>query len=138
MSTCESCAVGKAKQKNVPKVSEHIKSDKPGERIFLDISTIKGEKDGPKVNVKNQWRIMVDECTSLKFSDFFKTKNGMVEPTLEQFNRWSKKGIMVQYLRCDNAGENKTLEKRSQSSDWKMNIQFEYTARATPQQNHLA
>jgi hypothetical protein len=35
----------------------------------------------------------------------------------------------------DNAGENKLLQKRSESKDWKLGIKFKYTARATPQQN---
>jgi hypothetical protein len=52
MEPCESCAVVKAKQKNVPKKSEHVQAVKPGERIYLDISSIKGEKEGPKVNPK--------------------------------------------------------------------------------------
>ena len=38
----------------------------------------------------------------------------------------------------DGAGENLTLKERSASSAWKLNIQFEITARDTPQQNHLA
>jgi hypothetical protein len=38
----------------------------------------------------------------------------------------------------DNAGENKLLQQRAESNDWKLNIQYEYTARDTPQQNHLA
>jgi hypothetical protein len=38
----------------------------------------------------------------------------------------------------DNAGENKLLQSRCESADWKFWIQPEYTARYTPQQNHLA
>jgi len=138
LGTCESCAAGKAKQKNVPKASEHAQATMAGERIFLDISTIKGEKDGPKVNAKKNWRIMVDERTNMKFTKFFTTKNGMIEPTLAQLERWRQAGIKVKYIRCDNAGENKKLEERSDSADWKMGLRFEYTARDTPQQNHLA
>jgi hypothetical protein len=44
----------------------------------------------------------------------------------------------VKYIRMDNAGENKLLQKRAESKDWKLNITYEYTARDTPQQNHLA
>ena len=33
---------------------------------------------------------------------------------------------------CDNAGENKKLEKRCGSADWKLDVKFEYTARDTP------
>eukprot|EP00957_Ditylum_brightwellii_P063853 4845283-Ditylum_brightwellii.AAC.1 len=100
MNTCESCALDKARQKNVSKDSDYEKAKKPGERIFLDIVTIKGEKDGPKMNVRKHWRIMVDEYSSLNSPNSSKLK---------------------------------------MSKDWKMALEFEFTARATPsQQNHLA
>eukprot|EP00957_Ditylum_brightwellii_P073664 5597242-Ditylum_brightwellii.AAC.1 len=113
MKTCEACAVGKARQKNVPKDSSHEHATKPGERIFIDITTIKGKKDGPEFNPKKQWLIKVDEYSMLKFSNFYKTKNGMVEPTLEQMLRWNQSGRNVLFICCDNTGENKTHEKRS-------------------------
>eukprot|EP00957_Ditylum_brightwellii_P204087 15337618-Ditylum_brightwellii.AAC.2 len=72
---------------------------------------------------------MVDEQSTLCMSRFFNTKSGMVESTLEQFGKWKQAVIVVKYLRCDNAGENKSLEKRAQSSDWQFEIIFEYTAR---------
>eukprot|EP00957_Ditylum_brightwellii_P073446 5581191-Ditylum_brightwellii.AAC.1 len=37
----------------------------------------------------------------------------------------------------DNTGKNRLLKKQSQSSHWKMSIDFEHTACVTPQQNHL-
>jgi hypothetical protein len=40
-------------------------------------------------------------------------------------------------MRQDNAGENKKLEKRLQSADWKLQVKMEYTAADTPQQNTL-
>ena len=40
-------------------------------------------------------------------------------------------------MRCDNAGENKTAEKLANGAQWKLSVQFEYTARDTPQQNSL-
>jgi hypothetical protein len=70
---CESCATAKAKQKNVPKESEHQAATKEENRIFLDIATVKKAKDGPPVTKPN-WRIMVDERTGMKFSDFFEAK----------------------------------------------------------------
>ena len=138
MKTCESCAIGKAKQKNVPKKSDHVGSKANGERVFLDIATIKGEKDGPPPNARRNWRIMVDERTQMKFSMFCTTKDGMVIPTLNQLARWNQNGMTVKYIRLDNAGENIKLQKVSDSADYKMNLQFEFTARNTPQQNHLA
>jgi hypothetical protein len=40
-------------------------------------------------------------------------------------------------MRQDNAGENKKLEKRLHSADWKLPVKMEYTAANTPQQNAL-
>ena len=48
------------------------------------------------------------------------------------------KNFEVKYLKCDNAGENKTLEqelKKWENRDLFPNIEFEYTASNTPQQN---
>jgi hypothetical protein len=134
---CYACAAGKAKQKNVLKRSEHIPSAENNGRIYLDIATVKRIKDGPKVSKPN-WRIMVDECTNLKFSDFYETKAGMVEPTCEQFYRWKQARRPVKFVRLDNAGENKKLKSRAESVDWKFDTKFEFTVRVTPQQNHYA
>ena len=62
----------------------------------------------------------------------------MIEPVCERFNRWKQSGKAVKTIRMDNAGENKGLEQRMNSSAWKLDITPEYTARDTPQQNHLA
>jgi hypothetical protein len=40
-------------------------------------------------------------------------------------------------MRQDNAGENKKLEKRLQSADWKLPIKMECTTANAPQQNAL-
>ena len=134
---CDACAAAKAKQKNVPKNRDEEKTTKEEGRIYLDIATVKRKEGQPKT-VKPNWRIMVEERTQLKFSDFYPTKNGMIEPTCEQFQKWKQSGKQVKYVRLDNAGENKKLQKRCESSDWKLGIKFEYTARATPQQNSLS
>jgi hypothetical protein len=134
---CESCTVGKAKQRNVPKASEHVSATRPNERIYLDISAVKKGAD-MKLTTKPYWRIMVDEATQLKFSDFFETKNGMIEPTCEKLYQWQQTNKAVKFIRMDNGGENKGLESRANSADWKLNIKFEYTGRETPQRNHLA
>jgi hypothetical protein len=48
-----------------------------------------------------------------------------------------KWGYTVLFIRQDNAGGNKKLEKRLQSADWKLQVKMEYTAANTPQQNAL-
>jgi hypothetical protein len=135
---CEPCTEAKAKQKNLSRHPDAQPSTKDESRIYLDIGTIKKTQNGPKV-YKGNWRIMVDKRTQLTFSDFFDTKNGMVEETCEQLHRRLKQsGRGAKIIRLDNAGENKLLQQRSQSADWKLNITYEFTARDTPQQNHLA
>src|SRR5687768_16986062 len=59
MKPYESYTVTKAKQKSVPKVSDHVKLTRPGERMFLDLCLVK--EDGKKI--LKYWRIMVDEAT---------------------------------------------------------------------------
>ena len=108
---CKACLLGKARQNNVVKFSKHIKADKEDERrVFLDITTLRWkDKKGSSAALKH-WRIIVDKQSTLKFSDFYDTKNGMVEATCMKFNRWKQTGKAVKYLRMDNAGENKVLE----------------------------
>jgi hypothetical protein len=43
----------------------------------------------------------------------------------------------VYYIRMVDAGKNLTLQERSDNSNWKLGINFEYTVRNTLQQNHL-
>ena len=81
---------------------------------------------------------MVDEATQLKFTAFYPTKAAMVEPTCAQLSKWKAAGFPVQFIRMDNAGENKALEQAMNGKDWQLNITPEYTARNSPQQNHLA
>ena len=98
------------------KESKHEPAPKDERRVFLDIASVRAVKGMP-APTRPHWRIMVDERTQLKFSGFFKKKSNMVEPTLEQFQRWKLAGQTVKYVRCDNAGENKALQKRSDSVD---------------------
>jgi hypothetical protein len=60
------------------------------------------------------------------------------ERTNSKLHRWKQSGRGAEIIRLDNAGENKLLQQRSQSADWKLNMKFEFTACDTPQQNHLA
>ena len=136
MSPCLSCTIAKAKQKNTVKESKHEPAKACGERIFTDIASVK-PKDGITPS-RPHWCIKVDEKTQMKFSTFHKNKDDMVEPSCELFHKWNLAGKSVKFVRCDNAGENRTLEKRANGVDWKLNIQFEYTPRDTPQHNHLA
>ena len=83
---CDACAAAKAKQKNIPKVSTQVPSKENAGRVFLDTATVKKPKGGPRVQKPN-WRVVVDERTKIKTLDFFETKDGMVEPTCELFQK---------------------------------------------------
>ena len=61
----------------------------------------------------------------------------MIEPTCTKLSKWKQIGNEVRFIRCDNAGKNKKLEEALNGSKWKITVQFEHTARATLQHNHL-
>ena len=99
---------------------------------------MKPNSDDKNTNITNiNWHLMVDEYSGYKISCFYATKNGMVEPTCQQYQLWKSNDKPVHVVQQDNASENKILESRCSSADWKLNIKFEYTARNMPQQNHL-
>ena len=141
LAVCEDCTVGKAKQKNIKtKGNDTEKAEKKinDGRVFLDIASVRPPRELTFKLASPHMRIIVSEKEQLKVVDFYPRKNDMVEPTIEKLQGWISAGVNISIIRLDNAGENTLLEKRARSSDWKLNINFEYTARNTPQQNHLA
>ena len=145
MEPCEACAESKAKQMSLPKRTQIVRVEvKPRNvekvangKIYLDMSSVKKPKLLDISVNKPNWRLMVDKLTGMKWSEFYERKSDMVEPTCIQFNKWKQDGKPVGIVRCDNGGENKALETRCESADWKLGIVFEWTARNTPQQNSL-
>jgi len=136
---CQSCAEAKAKQRNVPQSTKGIKANKPNGRLYLDLAKLKAPNEEIKQSSKPNWCIVVDECTGMKFSSFHETKDAMVEPTCVLLNKLRHEtGNSIDYLRMDNAGENKALQKRMEGAEWKFQTRFEYTAQSTPQQNRAA
>jgi Reverse transcriptase (RNA-dependent DNA polymerase)/Zinc knuckle len=130
---CIDCAVGKARQKNIKNTGGATSDDDEAGKYYFDMASIKNDN----ARLPN-WAILVHGKTGLKFSNFYAAKNDMVEPTLERFSKWKQCGIPVNVVRLDNAGENILLKNRAASVDWKLSIEFEFTARNTPQQNSIA
>ncbi len=64
-------------------------------------------------------------------------KNDFVESMCQRIQAQTSRGYPVLIMREDDAGENKKLEKRLQSADWKLPVKMKYTAANTPQQNAL-
>ena len=81
---------------------------------------------------------MVDEKTRMKWAEFYKQKNDIVEPTCEKFNKWKQERKPDEIMQCNGGGEKKTLMKSCNGVDWKLNINVEWTTQNTPQQNSPA
>ena len=134
LETCEHCAIGKAKQKAVPKFATN-RAQVFGERIFFDLSWIKGTSLGGS----NYWLLAVDECTKFCWSRFIKKKSDLKTEMLKILDDIENICLIKQvdiknvFLRCDNAGENKSL--RDELIKDKPKIKFEFTSPKTPQQN---
>ena len=95
MPKCSDCAIGKGKQKSVSKRSNHVVAEKVGERLFLDIAAVFEENNSDasaETTRKGYWRIIVDEASQFKASDFFATKRDMIEPTCEKLFKWKNEG----------------------------------------------
>jgi hypothetical protein len=140
LGVCEPCALAKAKQKNVPnELKSYAEKDKTKQTAFLDQCIVKdtfGGRSNKRPNLV--WWILVLGHAGLKFAKFFRAKNKMIEPTAEFLHQLVEDGGGPAKLRMDNAGENVKLQQRMASSDWKLPIKVEFTARNTPQQNSLA
>ena len=81
--------------------------------------------------------MIVDELSGLKCSQFYAKKNKFIEPMLYMMHKAMQQGTPVQFIRGDNSGENKLLQKLAHGKDWKLQTKFEFTAKATPQQKLL-
>ena len=88
----------------------------------------------PSMGGRQHWVMLVDEATKYKKSVFLKKKNDQVQPSIDWIKVLkARHKNQVKIIRCDNAGENKVLERESDKSE--LGIIFEYTAPGTPQQN---
>ncbi len=122
-------------QMHVPKISTGEMATVINGRWFHVSSTLKahkGEKGSSKI-----LDLTVDELTGIPFTWTYNKKNEFVESLCQRIQAQTAGGYPVLIMRQDNAGENKTLEKRLQSADWKLQVKMEYTAANTQQQNAL-
>ena len=92
MPPCKACAMGKAKQKSVPKRSTRIKAIKPGERLYHDISTI---MDNTEIGCpKSQWHVSMDEYS--QFTKSTKTKKLGWATLVKTRNSWCQQRTQTQ------------------------------------------
>ena len=129
---CETCAQAKIRQANVPKSKEKQVPSRPGYRLFIDISSFKHESMGGK----RHWLIVVDEFSDCSHSFFSKRKSDQIEILPIWIKELKAKyGTDIKYIRLDNSGENRSLQKECDKQN--LGIIFEFTAPGTPQQNSV-
>jgi hypothetical protein len=129
---CESCAIGKVQQHNVPKESPGEKATTFNGRVGHDLSKIK-VPEGLDVTInKPNWHIAVDQLLIFKQSNFFVTKNEIFDYMCQIMHLEAERGYPIQILHQDNARENVKLVKMAKGKGWKLDFAVEYTA-----QKHL-
>ena len=129
MSPCQDCALAKARQRNVSKSAADYGELLPGEMMSLDISS-----PGESLGGTKHFCLMQCVKTDKTFYYFVKAKSHMpqkVVATIKQLKR--RYGIIVKIIRCDGAGENKTLQKLCEEQE--LDIEFQVTAPNTGQHN---
>ena len=126
---CESCAKGKARQKNLGHSDDSNKTTNPGERLAFDVGSVKTESLGGS----KYWLLVVDYATNFAWSFFLKRRSDVAETMFKLVNEIKAFGYKVKYLRCDNGGENKGTEEYLKERG--VSVKFEYSAPETPQQN---
>ena len=105
--------------------------EKPGERIYFNISSIKYKSFGGS----KFWLLFVDECTGFKMSYFLNSKSKMTTKGLEYIHFLETRNRTIATFRCNNAGENiKFKEKLVQI---RKTTNADFSAPNTPQQNEI-
>ena len=132
LAPCETCTQAKIRQANVPKKKEKQVPSRPGYRLFIDISLFKHESMGGK----RHKLIVVDEFRDCSHSFFLKRKSDQIDLLPIWIKELKAKyGIDIKYIRLDNSGENRSLQKECDKQN--LGIIFEFTAPGTPQQNSV-
>jgi hypothetical protein len=90
---CEHCKIANAKQKNVPKTTD-TRSEKPGERVFLDISYAAHKTMGGS----KFWLLMLDDATGMAWSRMLKKKSDTTKKVMAFLRRMKARGTPVKYF----------------------------------------
>ena len=129
--TCADCAQAKLKVKNIPKTRTDPSAHAIGIRIMFDISSVEiSSHAGNKF-----WLLIMDEYSKYCWSYFLKYKTDL-STTMVQWTKDFQRtyNTKIKFFRCDNSGENRNF-KEDVNKYITYQIQFEFTAPKTPQQN---
>ena len=94
---CVACTIGKAKQKNVPKMMPGPREIVPGHTVHLDIATIK-PRPGESALYKPNMYVIINAVMMLILYEALQHKNDMIESTCEHFHNWRKNGIPIKFV----------------------------------------
>jgi hypothetical protein len=126
--TCEQCVIAKARQKSINK-QWLGSSNMPGERLYVDISSIKERSfSGAKF-----WALIVDDYSDYCWSFVMKNKSDLktrIKTFLTDLNIANR---IVKFIRCDDTGENMTIKNDPEIKSF--GIKFEFSGPRTPQRN---
>jgi hypothetical protein len=126
--TCEVWSIEKARQKNLNKDWKGG-SEISGVRLYLDICSIKDTTYGGS----KFWAFIVDNYTSYCWSIFLKSMSELKEQMLTLLTNFKIAEINVQFIPCDDSGENKSFQNVCCANGHK--IKFEYLGSRILQQN---
>jgi hypothetical protein len=96
-------------------------SNTPGERLYVDTSSIKGKSFGGT----KFWALIVDDFSGYCWSYFLKRKDELSNSIVSLIQELRNDNMFVKILRLDDAGENYALEKACKHE--KLCIKFEYS-----------
>ena len=133
LEACEACQMSNIQQKKVPKTTD-TQSKTPGERMFIDMSSVSGHSTlgGAKV-----WLCCVDDATGCVWNRLLKTKGEAPSKIMTLLRRLHDRKTPTKFLRMDDASELRKLAKDCEEAkeDYLRKVKFEFTARDTPQRN---
>jgi hypothetical protein len=66
-----------------------------------------------------------------------KHKSDLPETACNIVQKLQNAGVIIKYVRLDNAGENGVFVQLANSKDWNLQLTFEFTGAGTPQRNYL-
>jgi transposase InsO family protein len=125
---CEQCAITKAQQKNVNK-NGLGSSNLPGERLYVDISSIKERSIGGA----KFWDLIFNDYTDYCWSFVLKNKLDLKVKIKTLLNDLKIANWNVRFIRCDNSGKNMTMKNDPEIKSF--GIEFEFSGPRTPQRN---
>jgi hypothetical protein len=117
--TCEQCTITKARQKNVSK-NWLGSSNLPGERLYVDISSIKGRSLGEA----KFWALIVDDYTDYCWSFVMKNNSDIKARIKTLLTDFKIANRIVKFIRCDDAGENMTMKNIQRSNHLALSLDF--------------